>query len=458
MFSAHELIVAPATASGPGARAIVRLAGDGLDGLLPRLFTAAAPGFAPPGGTARVVAARLAGDGLGREWGAVPVEVLHWPGDSGPIGGPLAEVQLPCSAPLVAAVVAEACRHGARLARGGEFTLRAFLAGRLDLLQAEAVLAVVDARTPAELAAALDRMAGGAGAALSGVRGGLLDLLADVEAAIDFADETAPDGVPVAAAAGRHAVASRLEAGRDTIAVVARHLQDRGAGAGDVPRVVLVGRPNVGKSSLFNALVGRAAALVADESGTTRDFLEAPLAGVGGLLVDLAGVSAQPVDDAVGKAAIATARDQIARADVLVVCRDATDEDGPADVPPTVPRIDVLTRCDRAPAWPAHADAIATSVATGQGIEPLRAAIHAAVAGLPPRGTAATLRMAVGVAAARAALEAALALARRADESFDEALIAGHVRQAVDRLGEVTGVSIGTDLIDRIFSRHCIGK
>jgi len=455
MFSAHELIVAPATAAGPGARAIVRLAGDGLDGLLARLFAAAPPGFAAPGAAPRVVAARLASDGLGRDWGALPVEVLHWPGPAGPIGGPLAEVQLPCSAPLVEAVVAEACRHGARLAKGGEFTLRAFLAGRLDLLQAETVLAVVDARTPAELAAALDRMAGGAGATVQRVRDALLDLLADVEAAIDFADEATPDAVPVAP---RWTLAGRLEAGRDALAAAATHLANRGGGTDALPRVVLVGRPNVGKSSLFNTLVGREAALVADDAGTTRDWIEAPLAAAGCLLVDLAGVPEAAAGDAVTAAAVAAAREQLDRADVIVGCRDAAAGAELVDGLPAVPRIAVLTRCDRAARWPAEGGGIATSAATGRGIEPLRAAIVAAVAGLPARGSSATLRMAVGVAAARAALDAAIIAARVEGRGGDEALIAGHVRRAVDVLGEITGAAIGTDLIDRIFSRHCIGK
>ena len=469
MFSAHELIVAPATAPGLGARAIVRLAGDGLDTLLARLFTvadrgrAAPAGFTGPDGPPRVVIARLADDGLGEEWGAVPVEVLHWPGPGGPVGGPLAEAQLPCSPPLVEAVVAAACRHGARLARGGEFTLRAFLAGRLDLLQAEAVLGIIDARTPEELAVALDRMAGGAGAALGRCRAALLDLLADIEAAIDFADETTPDAVPVADAAAWRAIGSRLDAEHAALVEVAAHLTRRGAGAGDVPRIVLVGRPNVGKSSLFNALVGRDAALVADEAGTTRDWIETRLSlgsGPACVLVDLAGVPEGAAADALDAAAVAAAREQIARADVVVVCRDVADAVASAWVLPAVPRIDVTTRCDRVGDAAPGTAGICTSVATGQGIDALRAAIDAAVAAVPPRESPATLRMAVGVAAARAALGAVLPAvqAAAAGKPADEALVAAHLRRAVDALGEVTGAEIGTDLLDRIFSRHCIGK
>ena len=468
MFSAHELIVAPATVPGPGARAVVRLAGDGLDLLLTRLFAAArepqpGSGWGTPGGPPRVVTARLAGDGLGSDWGAVPVEVLHWPGPGGPIGGPLAEVQLPCSTPLVEAVVAEACRHGARLARGGEFTLRAFLAGRLDLLQAEAVLGVIDARTPDELAIALDRMAGGAGNLLVRCRATLLDLLADIEAAIDFADETAPDAVPAADATAWRMLAARLAAEQATLAEVELHLAGRGAGAGDLPRVVLVGRPNVGKSSLFNALVGRDAALVADEAGTTRDWIEVRLdagSGPACMLVDLAGVPEGAAGDGLEAAAVAAAREQIAGADVVIVCRDAADPTACAWTLSQVPRIDVITRCDRVAAAAEVAGGIPTSAATGRGLEDLRATLAAAVAAVPPRESPATLRMAVGVAAARAALTAALADARIAATglSVDEALVAAHVRRAVDALGEVTGATIGTDLLDRIFSRHCIGK
>lgn len=460
MWSADDLIVAPATPAGPGARAIVRLAGDGLEPLLGRLFDVGDPRGLPARGAApRVVTARLAG-GLGRAWGALAVEILVWPGPGGPVGGPLAEVQLPGSAPLVDAVVAAACDHGARLARGGEFTLRGFLSGRLDLLQAEAVLGLVDARTPAELSAALDRMAGGAGATLRGLRSGLLDLLADVEAALDFADETTPDAVPVADAPARRALAARLAQIRADLDAVARDLVRRDAGAGtDLPRAVLVGRPNIGKSSLFNALVGRDAALVADEAGTTRDWLEAPLAGAGVacVIVDMAGIAADP--ERAGSpqaAAAAAAREQVERADVVVACRDA--EDVACTFAPAAgrQRVEVVTRCDRG-AVPPTGVAILTSARDGRGVDALRVAIRAAVTAAPARTTPATLRMAVGVAECATALAAAAACGA-ADAAADEAVAAGHLRRAVVALDEITGATIGTDLLDRIFSRHCVGK
>ena len=478
MWSSSELIVAPATVPGRGARAIVRLAGDGLAELLDRMVVAEGSGFARPGESPRVVPARLAACGLARDWGPLPVEILHWPGPIGPIGGPLAEVQLPASMPLVDAVIAEACRHGARLARGGEFTLRAFLAGRLDLVQAEAVLAVVDARTPGELAAALDRMAGGAGQRLAAVRSLLLDLLADIEAAIDFADETTPDAVPAADAATWRRVTRGLAEAAAAIDDVAATLSRRDAAAtAGLPRVVLVGRPNIGKSSLFNSLVGRETALVADEAGTTRDWIEARLgAGAEGdatacILVDLAGVPDDPAAarDSLDAAAIAVARGEAAGADVLVVCRDAADQvssslpwlDAAGAGATTSSRIDVLTRCDRlSDCAEAHlADAIPTSTVTGAGLDALRAAIAAAVAALPPRSSPASLRMAVGLDAARDGIDEARALvAAGVHGSLDEALVAGCVRRAVEAIGEVTGVELGVDLLDRIFSRHCIGK
>ena len=493
MWSVHELIVAPATVRGSGARAVVRLSGDGLDRLLGGLFVARAGGFARPGEAPRLVMARLASRDLTASWGELPVEILHWPGPQGPTGGPLAEVQLPASAPLVDAVVAAACRHGARLAQGGEFSLRSFLAGRLDLLQAEAVLAVVEAKTPAELSAALDSMAGGVGHTLHSLRETLLDLTADIEATIDFADEHTPDAVPVADAAAWAALEARLVAAGHTLDAVAGRLASRDASAaGDLPRVVLVGPPNIGKSSLFNTLIGRDAALVADEAGTTRDWiasrLDADPTEPACLLVDVAGIVDGVADDVAGsegrtaargpieRAAAERARAEIARADVVVACLDAeaAGETFLSSLPPATPRIDVLTRgdlltcgdlltrCDLAtsPELPTCVATCITSSRSGAGIAELKSAIFGAVANLPGGRSPATLRMQVGVAAAREAVAAACGAAEsaRSGGTRDEAIVAGLLHQAVAAVGEVTGIELGTDLIDRIFSRHCIGK
>jgi tRNA modification GTPase len=438
----------------------VRLAGDGLGELLRSLLSANA--WPQHGERPRVVQATLAAEGLGRDWGQLSVEVLVWPGPSGPIGGPLAEVQLPASAPLVDAVIAEACRLGARLARGGEFTLRAFLAGRLDLVQAEAVLGVVDARTPAELTVALDRLGGGAGATLARVRDDLLDLLADVEASIDFADETTPDAVPAQPA--WRPFATRLDAGQDAITRAAATLAGRDAAAGDLPRVVLVGRPNIGKSSLFNAIVGRDAALVADESGTTRDSIEARVRGGLGrdwLFVDLAGVDDAVAEsgDLINVAARARAEDEASRADVVVACRDAGDGRAAPAIEGHGHRIDVFTRCDRVAPGCDFATGLTTSVVDGEGIADLKAAIDAAVASLPAP-VSATLRMRVAATAASTAVAQARQVVEEAiaGRGIDEAVVAGSLRTAAESLAEVTGAAIGTDLLDRIFSRHCIGK
>ncbi len=500
MWDPDDLIVAPATLPGRGVRAIVRLAGVGLETLLEALLDfdpdALPAGSGPPadlgpdgnsngsahrGDGARgplVRQATLHPQGLGKEWGSVPVMVLSWPGPGGPIGGPLAEVQLPCSEPLVDAFVAATGRHGARLARGGEFTLRAFLGGRLDLLQAEAVLAVVDARSPDELSHALDRLAGGAGRALCAVRERLLDLAADVDAAIDFAEEHSPDNLGLTAADFWEGVWEGLAGIAAELAAIAERIEARDAGViGRLPRVVLSGPPNIGKSSLFNALVGREAALVADEEGTTRDWLEAPVGSVvaGGvvewLLVDTAGAGTKaPLKDGddpdwaeiAGWAAIERAVDEAQRAEIVIRCRDCAAVDLALPPPPAAGRpvwIDVITRCDQPIRGPTPAGAIATSTVTGVGLEPLRAAVAQAVAGLPRHGGAAErMRAGVALASDEVAVAAGIAASGRVGGPAEEPLVADAILRAIDCLGDVTGATIGTDLLERIFSRHCIGK
>jgi tRNA modification GTPase len=313
-------------------------------------------------------------------------------------------------------------------------------------------------------------MAGGAGRELKALRDAILDLLADIEAVIDFSDEHAPDAIPVAVQSFWGGVETRLSATSAALEAIASRLAARDTGeAGRLPRVVIAGPPNIGKSSLFNALVGHEAALVADEAGTTRDWIAARLEGEGVacLLVDVAGVDGGMAAGAIGREAAARAVAEAERADLVVVCRDAADEPSRTGSPrfDATRRIDVITRCDRAPRWrveaiPERSAAFLTSSRDGIGIDGLRRAILREVASLPAASTGATVRMRVGIDAARQSLAAAAAIAAaaRTGAACDEAIVAAHLGRAIAALGEVTGAELGNDLIDRIFARHCIGK
>ena len=476
MDSTTDLIVAPATAPQPSARSIVRFAGDGLSGVLCHLFLSAdgsplqLPDLQQP---AQMIDVVFHPESLGSVWGELPVAMLFWPGPAGPLGSAVAEVQLPGSAPLQAAFVQEACRLGARLARGGEFSLRSFLAGKIDLLQAEAVVAVVDARTPQELSQALDRMAGGVGRSVEELREYLLDLVADIEAAIDFADDLAPDAVPVPDTT-QDAITPKIRHVCRQLDSITHQLAGRDSGGqGGLPRVVLAGAPNIGKSSLFNHLVGRDAALVENAVGTTRDWIAGELYDTSGivscLLVDLAGIGGLSEtgdclmgEREVGVKADRVAREEIQRADVIVACHDADAEPAVSMAGQTTAEcIHVVTRVDQQQAenkTVSSKECILTSVKSGVGIDQLRQRILEKVSSLN-RATPATIRLRAGITSARESLVQAEKSMTGCDGlPPDEALLAVLLRHAIDALGEVTGAVVGTDILDRVFSRHCIGK
>src|SRR5262249_27089380 len=214
----------------------------------------------------------------------LPCDLFLWPTRRSYTRQPLAEVHTFGSPPLLDAVLRALCDAGARLARPGEFTLRAFLAGRIDLMQAEAVLGVIDAADRRQLQSALEQLAGGLSRPLNGLRNDLLDLLADLEAGLDFVEEDIRFVSP-------EELAARLKSALDLLEQSSCQLAARGTGDG-LARVALAGAPNAGKSSLFNALVGNSAAIVSAHPGTTRDYLVAKI-DADGLpieLVDTAGV------------------------------------------------------------------------------------------------------------------------------------------------------------------------
>ena len=448
MLDPNDTIAAVASPPGPGFRGLVRLTG-------PEAWEIALSGFqpdvaAPPPRRAECRGGRLVVDGLRPP---LPASIALWPGPRTYTGQPLAEIHTVGSPPLVSLVLAQALTRGARLAEPGEFTLRAFLSGRLDLTRAEAVLGVIDARTPGQLDAALRQLAGGLAGPIAALRDRLLDVLAHLEANLDFADE--PDVDPL----GRAALAASLDESAAEVGRLAGRLGGRDRPEGH-PKVVLTGPPNAGKSRLFNALLGQSRALVSPRPGTTRDYLSA-LFDCDGLtveLVDTAGL--EPASNAIDDRAQALRADQAGRADLLLDCRSPDTGPLAANVPePDRPRLIVRTKADLiAAANRSELDALPTSAETGAGLDDLRLAIAEAlrartVDGDLPASTGARCRESLELAGG--SLQTASETVR--DGGGDE-LVAIDLRQALDELGKVVGATVTDDILDRVFSRFCIGK
>jgi tRNA modification GTPase len=446
-----DTIAAIASAPGGALRGIVRLSGPAVAALAAKVFAADDP-HAPKSGRATCSHGQLK---LPRDLPPCPATLYFWPTDRSYTRQPSAELHLPGSPPIIAAALEAVCQAGSRLARPGEFTLRAFLAGRLDLTQAEAVLGVIDARNQAELDTSLTQLAGGLAQPLGALRQRLLELLAHLESGLDFVDEDIQfishdqlDGELFAAASAIEKISCRLSTRSE---------------AGTLARVVLLGRPNAGKSSLFNVLAGSDAAIVSPDAGTTRDFVacRAQCDGVEFLLIDTAGAAEDAsLDGPVSAAAHAAMRGQLAQANLTLHCLDASDPRGNwnsnrFESERQTPRLIVWTKCDLAcPPCPG----LLTSSHTGQGIAELRRAISRELQAAPLEaatvaGTAERCRDSLGRAAE------ALSRAREAARAeLGEELVAAEVRAALDELGQVVGAVYTDDLLDRIFSRFCIGK
>lgn len=465
-----ETIAAIASAPGVGARGIIRISGPAaLDCVRPWFFSGAGNDSADAVDPFQFTApTAISGElRLAEFHSPVPAEVYVWPTDRSYTRRPSVELHVPASPPITAAVLAEVCRRGARPARPGEFTLQAFLAGRIDLTQAEAVLGVVDAADARGLAGALKQMAGGLAEPLRLLRSDLLNLIADLEAGLDFVEEDIEF-------IDRAALVARLESGRAVVAELLARMATRGEAA-ELPRVVLVGLPNAGKSTLFNALAGAERALVSPVAGTTRDYLTCRLTidGIEFELIDTAGLDDSTADEAAEHSIAAASQDametQRRAADLIVHCVDAVapaGEVGAAPVSDTdVPFLTVHTKSDLRQADDSWADRdrqerrIVVSAATGVGLDRLREAIaHELIAAQAARGDvvgATAVRCRDSLRRAEDALAEAVGVARsrRGDE-----LVAAELRAAIDELGRVAGVVYTDDILDRIFSRFCIGK
>ncbi len=411
----------------------------------------------------------------------VPCDLFLWPTNRSYTREPVAELHTVGSPPVLQAILSALCQSGARLAEPGEFTLRAFLAGRLDLTQAEAVLGIIDAGGEDELHTALAQLAGGLARPLHQLREDLVQLLAELEAGLDFVEEDIRF-------VSQQDVLARLETAAELLGEVSQQMESRHS-ARELPQVVLVGAPNVGKSSLFNALVhrygddcnSRAAqvtpALVSPHRGTTRDYLTADLS-FGRLqceLVDTAGIEnresagRQPIEEI----AQSVAAERHRQATVRVFCVEAGDwgqamdayrESGLADceiVAVTKADLGMLSPQENAKAteW-LRVPVVTTSSLTGVGVAELCELLQTVLAcdnlasgSQAVHATAERCRESVRLATS--AIAEAMNVTR---QNAGDELIATEVRMALAELGKVVGVVYTDDLLDRIFKTFCIGK
>lgn len=453
-YSLDDTIVAVCSPPGGAARGIIRLSGPDAPGILSRCLEIEGEPDLVTLRCAAVLRATL------RLRAPLPCRLYFWPSGRSYTGDWVAEIHTLGCAPLLEAAVRRLCDRGARLAEPGEFTLRAFLAGRIDLTRAEAVLGVVDAVDAGQLQTALSQLAGGLAGPLTALRDQLLDLLGRLEAGLDFADEDLPFITA-------EELAAELAKAVEAVAGVAAQLAFRRETT-DAVRAVLAGQPNTGKSSLFNRLIDAPGALVAESPGTTRDYLtaELELEGVRLRLIDTAGLETaggMPGND-VGRAAQAHTVEQLGAAGVHVLCLDSTRplsdfERAELARPIRAERIVVLTKVDTAQRTDFAGDSVRTSSLTGEGIDALRRRLRqAALAASGPAtnavaGTA--LRCGQSVRLARSCLDRAR---RLCSDGLGEELIAAEIRTALEELGKVVGAVHTEDVLDRIFSRFCIGK
>ncbi len=440
----NDLIYALATPVG-GAIAVVRLSGTGAKKLLYTVFT----GRGAPREMAYGRIVNEAGEPLDQ------VMAAFFPAPRSYTGEDMAELYLHGGQTTVRRVLALLGRH-ARGARPGEFTERAFLNGKLDLAQAEAVMDLINAGAERSANSALAQLTGRLSERIAAVEAQLLDALSGLEAAIDYPEELEDDvtsALPGVLAAAEAELAALIGAG-----LSGRVLRE---GA----RVALIGRPNAGKSSLLNALAGAERAIVTQFAGTTRDVLEEAVSmdGIPVTLFDTAGIRA--ADDPVERIGVERARRAAERADLLLLCFDAAaplSEEDEALLAETAGRSRLAVCCkgDLPALWEAEAlspygiEALAVSAETGEGLAALRRAIAARIA---PAAESALVTNARHIEALQRAA-ASVSDAEKSAGGTEPELVATDLREALAALGQITGREASADLIERIFSKFCVGK
>ncbi|HEX4628095.1 MAG TPA: tRNA uridine-5-carboxymethylaminomethyl(34) synthesis GTPase MnmE [Gemmatimonadales bacterium] len=444
-------IVALATPPGRSALALIRLSGRGAFAVAARVLQPFRPDAPRTAHRVRVIHPTT-GQAIDDALAAVFPEPRSYTGED------LVELSTHGGLLVPTSVIAALVAAGARPAEPGEFSRRAVLNGKLDLLQAEAAADLIDAGSPAQARVALHQLDRGLSGRLAQLRAELLELEALIAYEIDFPEEdegpVAPERVERAWRAARERIMQLLATAPE------------GARLREGALLVIAGRPNAGKSSLFNALLGTERAIVTEIPGTTRDAIEAytVLEGFPFRLVDTAGL--RDSSDRVEKIGIEVARRYLGAADLVLFCREAGCEIRDAATEEFLaschaPVIEVLTKVDLADRPTAHApDRLGVSIVTGAGLADLRRRLAELAFGrLLALGD---VEPVVTRARHRAALERALAeveafrVAR--GRGVDAAAAATHLRAAVGALDDLIGVVTPEDVLDRVFASFCVGK
>ena len=442
-----DTIAAIASASGAAGVGIVRVSGPRAPLIAQSLL-----GRSPSPRRAHFAAFRTAGGEL-IDRGLL----LYFPAPASYTGEHVLELQGHGNSVLLDGLLRRACELGARLARPGEFTERAFLNGKLDLAQAEAVADVIAARSQAGARAALQSMEGVFSRKVDALLQALIALRVHIEAAIDFPEEEIDF-------LADPAITQKLQSLRAQLAELLREAQ-RGVRLNDGLRVAIVGRPNAGKSSLLNALAGSDRAIVTDIAGTTRDVLRENISldGIALELADTAGL--RDTHDPVEREGVRRAHSERERADVVLLVTEvqhsAADFAWLRDLPANVERIVVINKIDLVHERP-HAEMrdslhwLWLSVKTGEGLEALREHLKQ-LAGAGSGEGAFTARRRHVLALERVSNHLDCA-AQVLTYTHAGELAAEELRQAQHALGEITGTYTSDDLLGAIFSSFCIGK
>lgn len=444
-MSAGDTIYALATAPGRAGVAVLRISGPQAGPTLIALSGKALP--APRLATLRRLIDPQDGETLDQAL------LLWFPGPASFTGEDVAELHLHGGRAVIAGVTAALSRlPGLRPAEAGEFTRRAFAAGKLDLTGVEGLADLVDAETAAQRRQALRQMGGALAQRVEGWRDRLLRLLAHAEADIDFPDEDLPGGLADRVADGVRALAAEL-----SVVLADGH---RGERLRDGLHVVIVGAPNVGKSSLLNALARRDAAIVSHLAGTTRDVVEVhlELGGYPVILADTAGL--RDGGDVIEQEGMARARARAQNADIVLAVVDGARL--PAVEAETLALLDqrsllLVNKCDVAAAIPVEITGrptLALSARSGEGLDRLLTALTARCAEL----FAGAEDGAITRARHRAALEECRDRLQDALRASAPELAAEDLRLAARGLGRITGRVDVEDLLDIIFRDFCIGK